>query len=713
MYKKFFGLTHSPFELSPDPFFMYASQKTREALASISYAVNQRKGFVVMTGEVGTGKTLILRCLFELWEREQIPFAYFIGPRLSTIDFLSYITSELGINVVEPTKGTLLRALYGFLLSQFESGSTTVLVIDEAHQIPRSVLEEIRLLTNFETAQQKLVQIVLVGQPELDKKLDSFELRSLKQRIAMRCQLEPLGAEETCHYIERRLELAGAQSQAATIFSAEAIKAIYRYSQGIPRLINSLGEQALLSAWTRQLRVVPPEIVEEAASHFRLYSTPHPKQAENRPAQSGQITRSAPNKWPLNADSLNVLVNTPGVKPAGLDNVPKQETPAAEKTSGTLVTGTLASATLATATLTDGITPPRNPDATAVDPPSDRPAHVEHPEIAPFTDASSAPPSSASSQDSPVASESTYAASSSPPSAIRPPAAPRSAAPAIGWQLLGQSDYIQSGRILAASGPSLIRRSLEFPSQWVLQFRARRVWSGQSQGAFKKALLIGVGAVLVIGFAAGVIMAHRKNRVIAVHPAATSKSFTDGETDASSQPVAASLAMPSGTPLDRPVRRRESGTANTTNPLEVSGNKIVMGALSRPVLPSSNVSNSAEPPPLVGIQANESEVGKGLLDISTPAPTPPASHMQAPKLVSSPSPVYPPNALRDQVQGIVVIDALIDEAGKIADMKVVSGPTALKQAAIDALRTWKYEPARLNGQPIAAHIQVNINFTVH
>ena len=175
---------------------MFSSEKSKDALASISDAIRQRKGFVVMTGEVGTGKTLVLRCLFELWEREEIPFAYFIGPRLSTIDFLSYITFELGINVAEPSKGNLLRALYGFLLAQFEKGLTTVLIIDEAHQMPRSVLEEIRLLTNFETAQQKLVQIVLVGQPELDKKLDSVELRSLKQRIAVRCQLEPLREEE-------------------------------------------------------------------------------------------------------------------------------------------------------------------------------------------------------------------------------------------------------------------------------------------------------------------------------------------------------------------------------------------------------------------------------------------------------------------------------------------------------------------------------------
>src|SRR5580700_6934880 len=209
MYNDFFGLNRSPFELSPDPFFLFSSEKNKDAVASIYYAICRRKGFIVMTGEVGTGKTLMLRCLFELWEREQIPYAYFIGPRLSTVDFLSYITFELGIKVAEPTKGNLLRALYGFLLAQFEKDLTTVLIIDEAHQIPQSVLEEIRLLANFETAQQKLLQILLVGQPELDKKLDSVELRSLKQRIAVRCRLEPLSSTETCDYIQRRMELAG------------------------------------------------------------------------------------------------------------------------------------------------------------------------------------------------------------------------------------------------------------------------------------------------------------------------------------------------------------------------------------------------------------------------------------------------------------------------------------------------------------------------
>src|SRR6202142_4246557 len=270
MYEEFFGLISSPFQLSPDPFFMIPSEESQEALASILDAIRLRKGFVVMTGEVGTGKTLVLRCLMERLEREEIPFAYFIGPRLSTVDFLSYIAFELGLSVPEPSKGNLLRALYVFLLSQFEKGFTTVLIVDEAHQMPRSVLEEIRLLTNFETAQQKLAQIVLVGQPELDKKLDTVELRSLKQRIAVRCHLEPLRAEDIGHYIERRLELAGAGSQAAALFPAETVNAIYRYSQGIPRLLNSICDQALTAACSRQIRVVTPEIIKAVASHFRL-----------------------------------------------------------------------------------------------------------------------------------------------------------------------------------------------------------------------------------------------------------------------------------------------------------------------------------------------------------------------------------------------------------------------------------------------------------
>ncbi len=323
MYEEFFGLRSRPFELSPDPFFLFSSEKSKDALAAISYAISRRKGFVVMTGEVGTGKTLLLRCLFELWDREQLPFAYVIGPRLSTMDFLSYVTYELGLQVPEPTKGSLLRALYGLLLAQFEKGLTTILVIDEAHQVPRSVLEEIRLLANFETAQQKLIQVLLVGQPELDTKLDSPELRSLKQRIAIRCQLEPLGDVEIRQYIARRLLLAGADPAAGEIFPADTIRTVGWYSQGIPRLINSICDQAMMAAYARQVRSVPVDIIDEVATHFRLdpsaglqqfgsvFPSPSASRAANRVAESTWTT--APNRrdrpysnaglWPTPAGS--------------------------------------------------------------------------------------------------------------------------------------------------------------------------------------------------------------------------------------------------------------------------------------------------------------------------------------------------------------------------------------------------------------------------
>src|ERR1700730_14568497 len=223
MYKDFYGLKRSPFEMSPDPSFLCPSTKIKEAVAAIMDAVANRKGIVVLTGEVGTGKTMIVRSLFELWKRKQIAFANIVAPKLSVIDFLSYAVIDLGIEIKERSKGDLLRALYGFVVAQFEKGLTTVLVIDEAHQIPTAVLEEIRMLTNVETNEQKLMQVLLVGQPELDRKLDAFELRQLKQRIAIRCRLEPLTEEETRHYVRRRLNLAGANSQANTIFPTETV----------------------------------------------------------------------------------------------------------------------------------------------------------------------------------------------------------------------------------------------------------------------------------------------------------------------------------------------------------------------------------------------------------------------------------------------------------------------------------------------------------
>jgi general secretion pathway protein A len=272
MYNAYFGFERSPFELSPDPRFFFPMEKSKEALASIYYALCQRKGFAVMTGEVGTGKTLLVRCLLELLKRQQIPFANVFNPRLSDIDFLTYVSFDLGIKVTERSKAALLRGLYSYLLVQLQKGLTTVLVIDEAHQAPCEVLEEVRLLTNLETSEHKLIQIVLVGQPELDGKLDSYELRQLKQRITIRTHLQPYTIVETCQYIEQRLKRAGAKNRA--IFPLETVEAIQRYSTGIPRLINSICDQSLVAAYARQSHTVPAEIVEEVAGYFRLHPAP-------------------------------------------------------------------------------------------------------------------------------------------------------------------------------------------------------------------------------------------------------------------------------------------------------------------------------------------------------------------------------------------------------------------------------------------------------
>ena len=273
MYKDFFGLKRSPFELSPDPYFVLPTAKIKDTLFSVYYAIAQRKGFVVLTGEVGTGKTLMVRCLLALLKRQQVRFCNVFNPRLSPLDFLRFVVHDLGIDVAESTKANLLQALYRFLLAQAEKGLTTVLVIDEAQQLPLSVLEEVRLLTNLETTQQKLLQIILVGQPELDAMLDSYELRQLKQRVAIRCRLQPLCESDVAVYVQRRLLLAGADGY-PEIFPPETISAIFRYSFGLPRIINSLCDHGLLAAYARRSKVVSVDMINEIAAYLRLQPKP-------------------------------------------------------------------------------------------------------------------------------------------------------------------------------------------------------------------------------------------------------------------------------------------------------------------------------------------------------------------------------------------------------------------------------------------------------
>jgi general secretion pathway protein A len=269
MYKSFYNLQRNPFEITPDPSFLFPTTRHNEALASLYYGVTAHRGFVVLTGEVGTGKTLILRSLLGLLQRRDVAFALIFNPTLSPLEFMRYIARDFGLPVGDKAKDELIHVLNGFLLQRHQKGLTTILVVDEAHHLSAEILEEIRLLTNLETSQQKLLQIVLAGQPELDQKLDSHELRQLKQRIALRCHLEALSLHETREYMHRRLQIAGTPA-AGEIFSATAIEAVFRHSRGIPRLVNTICENALLSGYAKQAATITPEIIDGVARDLRL-----------------------------------------------------------------------------------------------------------------------------------------------------------------------------------------------------------------------------------------------------------------------------------------------------------------------------------------------------------------------------------------------------------------------------------------------------------
>lgn len=269
MYKSFYGFKRGPFELSPDPYFLFRTAAHNEGFASVYYGVTQKKGFIVLTGEVGTGKTLLIRTLLQILADANVATAYIFNPRLSADEFLRYILYDLGIPVGD-SKSKMLHDLNRFLIERHRKGLTTALIIDEAQELSGDLLEEIRLLTNLETSTQKLLQIVLVGQPELDHTLDSPQLRQVKQRIALRCQLAPLDAEQTTTYIRHRVTRAGSNVPAEELFPADSIALVLRYSNGIPRLINNICENALISAFSKQQMSVTPDLIMEAADDLCL-----------------------------------------------------------------------------------------------------------------------------------------------------------------------------------------------------------------------------------------------------------------------------------------------------------------------------------------------------------------------------------------------------------------------------------------------------------
>ncbi len=272
MYLEFFGLAEKPFTITPNPRFIFLSKNHKEVFAHLLYGIRNHSGFIEVTGEVGAGKTTVLRTLFEQLEGDDYRLAFIFNPSLSAEELLRAICRELHAEVAGTSSGELLDALNNYLLRENHAGRTVVLVIDEAQNLAPSVLEQVRLLSNLETEGDKLVQIVLVGQPELGDLLDRPDLRQLNQRITVRYHLRPIDLEDTRAYIRHRLELAGVRDR--DLFSAAAVRRIFRYSGGLPRLINILCDRALLVAYSEDQRLVTPTEVKRAVAELRRQGRP-------------------------------------------------------------------------------------------------------------------------------------------------------------------------------------------------------------------------------------------------------------------------------------------------------------------------------------------------------------------------------------------------------------------------------------------------------
>jgi len=273
LYQQYFGLREAPFNISPDPDFLFLSASHREALAQISYGINGRKGFIVLTGEVGTGKTTLIRSLLNQVGANTYT-ALIFNNVASARDLMRYICEDFGIAGVKSYRQDIhdyVVSLNEFLLEKYQGGENCALIIDEAQNLSLDVLESVRLLSNFETSKDKLLQILLVGQPELSDRLNSSDLRQLKQRVTLRYRLRNLGLTETGEYIGNRLKIAGGDP---AVFTVKSVETIYAYSNGIPRVINVLCDNGLLTAFALGRRVVDTSMIREVAEDLNLYEAP-------------------------------------------------------------------------------------------------------------------------------------------------------------------------------------------------------------------------------------------------------------------------------------------------------------------------------------------------------------------------------------------------------------------------------------------------------
>jgi general secretion pathway protein A len=287
MYNAFFGFNQNPFNLSPDPAFLFRSAQHEEALANLMYGVQSRKGFIALTGEVGTGKTTLLECLRDFLSAQQTAFASLFNSRLTVDQFFELLSHDLDLRCNRLSKTEVLLALNQMLLERAQAGRTTVLIMDEAHNLEWGVFEEIRLLGNLENRRGKLLQIVLAGQPELDRKLEAPEYRQLKQRIALRCCLRGFSQAESAAYITSRMARAGMPDQ--TVFPVPLTDEIHRCCQGIPRLINAVCDNVLLTCFAMETKTATMEMLYEVSADLHLDYASRRRPAE--PDLSGLLAR--------------------------------------------------------------------------------------------------------------------------------------------------------------------------------------------------------------------------------------------------------------------------------------------------------------------------------------------------------------------------------------------------------------------------------------
>jgi general secretion pathway protein A len=267
MYCEYFGFAKRPFELTPDPAFLFLGEAHREGLATLLYGVQSGKGFVLITGEVGTGKTTLLHALLGQLD-SSTAYAFIFNPRLEPLDFFHMLFDELGIETPCKTKAEYLLALNKFLIKRLEKNEPTLLIIDEAQNLSTEMLEEIRLLSNLETPTSKLIQIMLVGQPELKELLARPELRQLRQRIGLRHHLRPFELEELHDYVGERLARAGYTGKG--LFKRGALQELYAVTGGTPRLVNGVCDSALLLAYSREIPLLDASMIREVAQEMEL-----------------------------------------------------------------------------------------------------------------------------------------------------------------------------------------------------------------------------------------------------------------------------------------------------------------------------------------------------------------------------------------------------------------------------------------------------------